>query len=124
MNIINLSPKKSSSSIFFIIIGIALSIVFLISFLDEPTIKINIDTDESGKMIREYQYYKQGKFTFNHGFYYSYFPNGTKKETRFFKHGKRDSIWIYFDDKERMITEESWENGRLIERIFYNVKEN
>ena len=116
MNIINLSLKKSSSSIYFIIVGITIVNVSFISFSDGPSIEIKIDTDDSGNIIHEFQYYKQGKFIFNHGFHYSYFPDGTKKETGFYEHGKKDSVWVYFGKTGGMIKKkESWENGELVE---------
>jgi antitoxin component YwqK of YwqJK toxin-antitoxin module len=85
--------------------------------------------NENGPYVR---YYDNGQIE-EKGFYYAgrfhhtrihYYKNGKKQFEILYNQGKKNGIAKYYDDQERLIREEFYQNDILTKMIHYNHKEN
>ena len=74
-----------------------------------------------GRIVEEYQFYRNGAEHVKHGYYKSFWQNGNRKEEGGFKEGKKDGTWTYFADSgSEKISEDAWGEGRILyQATFY-----
>ena len=76
--------------------------------------------DVEGRIVEQYQFYREGAEIIKHGYYKSFWQNGNRKEEGAFKEGKKDGTWTFFADSgTEKISEEVWEEGRLLHHATY-----
>ena len=73
-----------------------------------------------GRVVEEYQFFRDGAEFVKQGYYKSFWENGNRKEEGAFKEGKKDGVWTYFADSgTEKISEEIWEEGRILHHATY-----
>lgn len=76
--------------------------------------------DVEGRIVEQYQFYRDGAEIIRHGYYKSFWQNGNRKEEGAFKEGKKDGTWTFFADSgTEKISEEVWEEGRILHHATY-----
>ena len=83
------------------------------------------ETYEAEGIKEEYQYFThpEGQQKIKHGWYRSYYPDGTAQSTEAYRgrgkisaDEKRHGRWVYFDIHGRDPDEDIWRNGKCVER--------
>ena len=83
------------------------------------------ETYEAEGIKEEYQYFThpEGQQKIKHGWYRSYYPDGTAQSAEAYRGRgkisageKRHGRWVYFDIHGRDPDEDIWRNGKCVER--------
>ena len=69
-----------------------------------PEVQVEIRTaPHTNRVEEEYPYYLENGQTVKHGYYRSFYPDGSPKETGEYAHGLKEGEWVYRQDEIKRV---------------------